>query len=142
MSDAARVIGEMARVVKRGGRVGVIDIRTVEDSAAAELNNRIERMRDPSHTRTLMRSEFDRIFAESGLRVLSNHIEEHPRPFDHWMHVAGWKPSDREYVETRRVLESTIENDTAGFHARLVPDGAGAKLHLVNTVLFTAAEKI
>ncbi len=142
MSDAARVIAEMARVVKRGGRVGVIDIRTVEDAAAAALNNRIERMRDPSHTRTLMRSEFDRIFAESGLRVLSNHIEEHPRPFDHWMHVAGWKPGDREYVETRRLLESTIEGDIAGFHPRLIPDGEGAKLHLVNTVLFTAAEKI
>jgi len=142
MSDAARVIGEMARVVKRCGRVGVIDIRTVEDAVAAELNNRIERMRDPSHTRTLMRSEFDTIFAESGMRVMSNHIEEHPRPFDHWMHVAGWKASDREYIETRRALESTIENDTAGFHPRLVPDADGAKLYLVNTVLFTAAEKV
>jgi ubiquinone/menaquinone biosynthesis C-methylase UbiE len=142
MSDAARVIGEMARVVRRGGRVGVIDIRTMEDAPAAELNNRIERMRDPSHTRTLMRSEFDRIFAAHGLRVMSNHIEEHPRPFDHWMHVAGWKPSDNEYIETRRLLESTIENDAAGFHPGLITDDEGAKLHLVNTVLFTAAEKI
>jgi ubiquinone/menaquinone biosynthesis C-methylase UbiE len=142
MSDAARVIGEMARVVRRGGRVGVIDIRVLEDPAAAELNSRIERMRDPSHTRTLMRSEFDKIFARHGLRVISNHIEEHPRPFDHWMLVAGWKPGDREYIETRRLLESTIQNDAAGFHPRLVPSGEGTGLHLVNTVLFTAAEKI
>jgi ubiquinone/menaquinone biosynthesis C-methylase UbiE len=141
MSDAARVIGEMARVVRQGGRVGVIDIRVLEDTAAAELNNRIERLRDPSHTRTLARSEFDKIFASHGLRVRKSQIEEHPRPFNHWMHVAGWKPSDAAYIETRRLLEATIENDVAGFHPRLIPDGKGAELHLVNTVLFTAAEK-
>jgi ubiquinone/menaquinone biosynthesis C-methylase UbiE len=142
MSDAARVIGELARVVRRGGRVGVIDIRVLEDPASAELNNRIERMRDPSHTRTLARSEFDSIFAQHGLRVITNQIEEHPRAFDHWMHVAGWKPGDCEYVETRRLLESTIENDAAAFHPRLVPGAEGPELHLVNTVLYTAAEKI
>jgi ubiquinone/menaquinone biosynthesis C-methylase UbiE len=142
MSDASRVIGEMARVARRGGRVGVIDIRVLEDPAAAELNNRIERMRDSSHTRTLKRSEYDRIFASHGLRVTKNQIEEHPRPFSHWMHVAGWKPSDPQYIETRRLLESTIENDTAGFHPRLVPGADGPELHLVNTVLYTAAEKI
>jgi len=142
MSDAARVIGEMARVVRRGGRVGVIDIRVLEDRAAAELNNRIERMRDSSHTRTLKRSEYDKIFASHGLRVAKSQIEEHPRPFKHWMHVAGWKPSDPEYIETRRLLESTIENDAAGFHPRLVPGADGPELHLVNTVLYTAAEKI
>lgn len=141
MSDAARVIGEMARVVRRGGRVGVIDIRALEDPAAAELNNRIERMRDPSHTRTLKRSEFDEIFARHGLRVINSQIEEHPRPFKHWMLVAGWKPADREYIETRRLLDSTIANDAAGFHPRLIPDGDGSELHLVNTVLYTAAEK-
>lgn len=36
MSDAARVIGEMARVVRRRGRVGVIDIRVLEDPGAAD----------------------------------------------------------------------------------------------------------
>jgi ubiquinone/menaquinone biosynthesis C-methylase UbiE len=142
MSDAARVIGEMARVVRRGGRVGVIDIRVVEDPVAAELNNRIERMRDSSHTRTLARSEFERIFASHGLRVTKSQIEEHPRPFIHWMHVAGWKPSDRQYIETRRLLESTIETDAAGFHPSMIPNGDGSELHLVNTVLYTAAEKI
>ena len=32
--DSARVIGEMARVLKRGGRVGMIDIFVLEDSRA------------------------------------------------------------------------------------------------------------
>jgi len=142
MSDAPRVIGEMARVVRRGGRVGIIDIRVLEDSAAADLNNRIERLRDPSHTTTLKRSEFEKAFADHGLRIVNVQMEEHPRPFDHWMYVAGWKPSDPEYIETRRLLESTIENDAAGFHPRLMNGPDGPALHLVNTVLYFAAEKI
>src|SRR5579871_5689989 len=129
MSDAPRVIGEMARVVRRGGRVGIIDIRVLEDSAAADLNNRIERLRDPSHTTTLKRSEFEKAFADHGLRIVNTKLEEHPRPFDHWMYVAGWKPSDPEYIETRRLLESTLENDAAGFHPRLMNGPDGPALH-------------
>jgi len=142
MPDAARVVGEMARVVKRGGRVGVIDIRVSEDPKVAELNNRIERLRDPSHTRTLARSEFDTIFAKSGLRITASEIEEKPRPFDHWMHVAGWASGDQPYVESRHLLESTIQSDAAGFHPRFIESGATRDLYLINTVLFIAAEKL
>lgn len=142
MADPAGVIAEMARVVKPGGRVGVIDIRVSEDSTVAELNNRIERLRDPSHTRTLARSEFEAIFAENSLRVTAAEIEEQPRPFDHWMHVAGWAPGDLPYVESRRLLEATIQNDAAGFHPRYVESGESRSLYLINTVLFVAAEKL
>ena len=120
MSDPGRVIAEMARVVKRGGRVGVIDIRMPEDSQVADLNNRIERSRDASHTRNLRRSEFYAMFAASGLRVFDSCIEEHPRAFDHWMLVAGWKPGDRLYDETRAMMESTMADDSANFHPRYI----------------------
>ena len=53
MSDPARVIREMARVVKRGGRVGLIDIIVPEDPKVRALNHRIEWIRDPSHARSL-----------------------------------------------------------------------------------------
>jgi ubiquinone/menaquinone biosynthesis C-methylase UbiE len=148
MSDPARVIAEMARVVKPGGRVGVIDIRMPEDSQIADLNNRIERSRDASHTRSLKRSEFDAMFAASGLRVFDSCIEEHPRAFDHWMLVAGSKPGDRLYDETRAMMESTMADDSANFHPRYVDKnghrtvpGASGELYLTNTVQFLAAEK-
>jgi ubiquinone/menaquinone biosynthesis C-methylase UbiE len=147
MADPARVIGEMARVVRRGGRVGVIDIRVEEDSRVAELNNRIERARDASHTRTLARSEFEAIFARKGLRIFGAEIEEQSRPFDHWLLVAGWRPGDAPYEEARRLLESTLANDGAGFHARraeaAVPEAAeDSGLEITNTVLFLAGEKV
>jgi len=143
MPDAPRVVGDMARVVRRGGRVGIADIFVGEDPAGADLTNRIERTRDASHTRTLRRSEFDRIFRESGLRVVATEIQENDRQFDHWLHVAGWHPGEAPYQEARRLIESTLENDAAGFHPRYEPVGPGAEpeLMITNTTLLIAGEK-
>ena len=58
ISDPARVIREMARVVKRGGRVGLIDIIVPEDPKVRALNHRIEWIRDHSHCRSLTLAEF------------------------------------------------------------------------------------
>lgn len=145
--DAARVIGEMSRVLKPGGRVGVIDIFTREDPSSAEMHDRIERVRDPSHTRTLARSEFESLFAAKGLRITGTRVEEHPVTFDQWMHTAGREPGDPEYIETRRLMESTISDDLAAFHPRYsgtveAATDATRGIDMVNTVVFIAAEKI
>jgi ubiquinone/menaquinone biosynthesis C-methylase UbiE len=143
MPDAAAVIAEMARVVRRGGRVGIADIFVGDDPVGAELTNRIERIRDASHTRTLRRTEFAEIFRASGLRVIATQIQENARQFDHWLHVAGWHPGDKPYEESRRWIESTLENDAAGFHPRHEPaqPGAEPELMITNTTLLIAGEK-
>jgi ubiquinone/menaquinone biosynthesis C-methylase UbiE len=147
MPDARKALSEMARVVRRGGRVGVIDIFVSEDPEAAEINTRIERARDASHTRALRRGEFDEVFRANGLRVIGAQIQENTRRFDHWLHVAGWHPGDAPYEETRRLMESTLENDLAGFHPRyesVEPDEPGSEkvLMITNTLLGIAGEKI
>jgi ubiquinone/menaquinone biosynthesis C-methylase UbiE len=143
--DPARAIGEMARVVKSGGRVGIFDIFVPEDPQVLELNNRIERLRDRSHTRTITRREFESAFAANGLRILETGIEENTRDFDHWLLVAGSKPGDPAYAEARRLMEASIPDDAAWFHPRFEPaeDGSGKKaLVFTNTTLFIAGEKI
>ena len=143
MPDAPRAIAEMARVVRRGGRVGIVDIYVPEDQAVAEANDRIERARDASHTRTLSRLEFAEIVEANGLRVSSTELQEDSRQFDHWLHVAGWHPGDPAYEETRRLMEMTLESDSAGFHPRYesaVP-GAEEELMMTNSMLLIVGEK-
>ncbi|HKQ85319.1 MAG TPA: class I SAM-dependent methyltransferase [Candidatus Acidoferrales bacterium] len=144
MPDAPRAIAEMARVVRRGGRVGVADIHVSEDRSIAELNDRIERARDASHTRTLTIGEFESIFRANGLCVTGIQVQENHRRFDHWLHVAGWHPGDPAYEEARRLMESTLENDGAGFHPRYeaAAPGAAKELMITNTLLLIAGEKI
>jgi len=145
MPDPGRAIGEMARVVRRCGRVGVLDIFVPEDSNVAALNNRIERIRDASHTRTLARSEFEACFTQHGLRILGTCVEAQSRPFDHWMLVAGAKAGDARYEEARRLMEESIPQDAAWFHPRFeAAHKASGERELVfeNTTLFIAGEKI
>lgn len=151
--DPARTIREMARVVRRGGRVGIIDIVVPEDPRAAETANRIEIARDPSHTRSLPKSDFEKMIAAAGLRWLGHDTGANPRSFDHWMHVAGWHRGDSVYEETRRLMETTIPGDLAGFQPRFaVPDSAEPHapvpaddrpdIQMANTAIFLGAEKI
>ena len=142
MSDPARVIGEMARVVNRGGRVGVLDILAPEDPSVATMNNRIERIRDSSHTRTLPRSELEAYFDGHGLRILETYVEAQLRSFDHWMFIAGSNPGDSRYLEVRRLLEQSIANDSAWFHPRLELASGREELVFENTAFFIVGEKI
>ncbi len=147
ISDPARVVCEMARVVKRGGRVGLIDIVVPEDPKIRELNHRIEYIRDHSHSRSLAQPEFASMMNAAHLRVTATEYREHPRVFAHWMHVAGWKPTDPEFIEARRLMVSSIEGDGANFHARFQPadvtqPGAEPDLYMINTSIDIAAEKM
>jgi hypothetical protein len=63
------------------------------------------------------------------------------------MHNAGREPGDPEYIETRRLMESTIPDDLAAFHPRYsatseVGIGEVLEIEMVNAVVFFAAEKI
>ena len=147
ISDPARVIREMARVVKRGGRVGLIDIIVPEDPKVRALNHRIEWIRDHSHCRSLTLAEFRELMAAAGLRITATETREHPRTFEHWMHVAGWKPSDADYIEARQLMVSSIADDGSNFHPRfepadVCPPGAEPALYMVNTGIQIAAEKM
>ena len=147
ISDPARVIREMARVVKHGGRLGVIDIVVPEDPKIRELNHRLEYIRDHSHSRSLTHPEFAEMFSAAGLRIAATEYREHPRTFDHWMHVAGWKPADPEFIEARRLMVDSIPDDGSGFHPRFQPadvtqPGAQPDLYMVNTSINIAAEKL
>jgi ubiquinone/menaquinone biosynthesis C-methylase UbiE len=147
ISDPAKVLHEMARIVGSGGRVGVLDILAPEDPKIRELNHRIEKTRDESHVRSLARSDYDRIFAAAGLRICADEVRGHPRTFNHWMHVAGWKRTDREYIEARQLMKSSMAGDGADFHPRFEPaevvkPGEEPDIYMVNTGIYIAAEKI
>jgi ubiquinone/menaquinone biosynthesis C-methylase UbiE len=63
--DPGAVLVEMRRVCAPGGTVMVIDSAPALDKAAAF--NRVELLRDPSHTRALPLAEHQALFAKAGL---------------------------------------------------------------------------
>jgi SAM-dependent methyltransferase len=65
--DPAAVLREMARVCAPGGRLVVVDMYASQDPAKAAEFNRLERLRDPSHMRSLTLPELKGLFGEAGL---------------------------------------------------------------------------
>jgi ubiquinone/menaquinone biosynthesis C-methylase UbiE len=63
----AAVFGEMVRVCAPGGRVVVVDTFASADPAKAAEFNRLEKLRDPSHVRSLALAELQRLYHEAGL---------------------------------------------------------------------------
>jgi ubiquinone/menaquinone biosynthesis C-methylase UbiE len=65
--DPAAVLGEMVRVCAPGGRIVVVDDYSSEDPAKAAAFNRLEKLRDPSHSRCLTLTELKGLFGKVGL---------------------------------------------------------------------------
>ncbi len=64
--DPEYVLSEMKRVCRPGGRIMVVDVALPLEKV--ELFNRMERLRDPSHTKALTLNEFHTLFEKSNLR--------------------------------------------------------------------------
>ena len=68
--DPQKVLDDMIRVCKHGGRIVIIDV-TPESSKANEYN-RVEKLLDPSHVKAFTFKELTNLMEESGLHQLGN----------------------------------------------------------------------
>jgi len=116
------VLAEMIRVTKPAGRMLIIDPLSPESDAKFEIYNRIEVLRDPSHALTLRLTDFLKLFDEAGLEILRQSLRRRPRSFDNWMLRGGHAPGSKKYIETRKLLESSITGDKSGFSAQVQGD--------------------
>lgn len=106
-----RVLAEMKRVARPGGRLLVADLLGSEDPGKAALHDRIERLCDPSHARALPLSELTRLFAEAELETLAAPQGELGYEVEEWIAHGG--PDEATAAEIRRLLEGCLEEDRA-----------------------------
>jgi ubiquinone/menaquinone biosynthesis C-methylase UbiE len=138
MLHPARVIAELARVVRIGGRVALADMVS-RDGSDRELHNRIEKARDASHTLSLFAGECREMLQSVKMRVVSSELSEKTRNFEVWMNAMKVPRGTAAYAETRRLLEGTIGNDAAGMRPRVNKDG---ELEYSLPTIYIVAEKI
>lgn len=79
--------GEMKRVLKKGGKLVIWDMEAVEEDLR-KMDDRIEKMRDPSHIRILSREEFEEMFKKDFVLQCEETILV-PVNLKSWMELTG-----------------------------------------------------
>jgi len=98
--------------VKRDGRVLIFDLLASEDLEQAAYHNRLERLCDPSHVRALSETEFDRLFAQAGLTVVSRRKKPLRFAVDEWLIHGG--PSEAATRDIVRLIDESLDGDLTG----------------------------
>jgi len=115
-----KALAEMRRVCKSGGRIVVEDIVSPEEEAGSKLQNRMEKIRDPSHIRHYKKSELEALALNAGLEVLE--IVERGADFrlEEWLDIADPPREKRGQVkklmfELREELRLRLQDGEAWF---------------------------
>jgi len=95
----ARVLREMARVVRSGGCVAAADHLTAAGAAAAAWHHDIERLRDPSHWLSLSPEVFFGLGEAGGLRLVTRQVVPFQLDFEEWLTRGSGGATNRAVIE-------------------------------------------
>jgi SAM-dependent methyltransferase len=89
LEEPALAVAEMARCLRPGGRALVADIVAAEDPGAAREQDRLERLRDPSHARLQTAAGLAALLRHAGLGAVRVETRDLERPLGDWLGHTG-----------------------------------------------------
>ncbi|HEY6525543.1 MAG TPA: class I SAM-dependent methyltransferase [Solirubrobacteraceae bacterium] len=116
------VVSEMVRCTRPGGHVALVDLVADEDPEVAAEQNRLERLRDPSHTRMLAATRIQALLREAGVESIDVATRPLERRLGPWLQQAQTDEAVRD--EIRAALRADIGGGAVtGFRPRAADDG-------------------
>lgn len=107
--DVPAALAEMARVLRPGGRLGLVDMTVPEDPAAAALLNAMEKARDISHAAALSPETWRAAITAVGLRVQALEVARDEISFERWLApVAPDSPEAAQAAAAARRAQSAV----------------------------------
>jgi SAM-dependent methyltransferase len=109
-----RVLTEVVRVLRIGGKFCAIDATTSEVAWQRERHQQMERLRDPSHTTNLTPSAWRRLVRKAGLEVTWMGVAPSHRELEEWLTIC---PEENK-VQVRELFEQDISEGRSGLDVR------------------------
>jgi ubiquinone/menaquinone biosynthesis C-methylase UbiE len=116
VAGADRIVAELARVTRPGGRVLVVDQLAPDDPAEAAALHAFETARDPSHARLLTDAELRGLFAANGLEALRERREDRRRELGAYLDLAGCEKARRARAEELAAADARVLVEQIGWY--------------------------
>src|SRR2546425_5883198 len=113
--DPLQALRELARVIRRDGRIAIVDLVAPENSAQRGFLCRLETLRGRLPARILSRSEFNTLFRRAGLLLESCRFSRRRRRFRDWLRQSPAPTRDpRRAHRLRRMLLDSLDGQRGG----------------------------
>lgn len=109
LPNPKRCFSEMARVLKTGGKLIVIDMEAVEE-ALRNTEDEMETLRDTSHMRNLSKEDFTEMFRENHLTITTMDCTELP------VLLSTWPALTNTLAGISSDISKRLEDDIKGCH--------------------------
>lgn len=95
-----QALQEFYRVLRRGGRMIIVDSLMPEDAQCAEFYDNMERQRDPTHIRTYSQQQWLDMLAAAGFIASTSQVHTKTHDFDSWARRAGLDETGLQQLQT------------------------------------------
>jgi SAM-dependent methyltransferase len=95
----SRLFNELARLVRPGGKIVIVDHVADDDAEARAWSQEVERLRDPSHWACLSETGLRALGEEAGFEPTDERRVAFELDFDDWLSRGTSDPAARELVE-------------------------------------------